>query len=78
MVVVLAPDLLNVSIDSKSEFRQHTSTIKLLSPKILIKNLYPRFRTSILRQQSSRALWLLWCLDFYKIDAQICTSEHMR
>ena len=75
MGIVLLPDLLRDSDHSKSEFRQHTSTIKLLLPESLVKISDPSLRTSQLRYSSPRALWLLWCFDLYLVNALICTSE---
>ena len=51
MVVVFAPDLLDASVEAKREFRPYTSIIKLLLPMELIKILYPRLRTSSIRQK---------------------------
>ena len=51
-VVVLAPDQKNVSVDSKRGLLHHASTIKLLSPQILMGGSYLSFRSLLLRQQS--------------------------
>jgi len=45
MVAVLAPDPFDTSVDSKSVFHPHTSTIQFLLPENLLESLYPSLRT---------------------------------
>jgi hypothetical protein len=47
-IVAIAPDLWTVSIYNAIEFLYRSSTIKLLSLLILMKRLFPTFRTSLL------------------------------
>jgi hypothetical protein len=49
VVVALAPDPLNASVEGKREFRPYASTMKLLLPAKLIKILYLSVRASELR-----------------------------